>query len=82
MDKIALTKSITNIVVGAGVMRLVNGLIRNNTETESVADKAIATSTGVVVGYMAAEITSSYTDAKIDEIVAWWKEIQNPQPLN
>ncbi len=79
MDKIRTTKIAVNFVVGAGVSKIVAGIIRNNTNPERVTDKVAIAGAAVVIGSMAADATSSYTDTKIDEIVEWWNENVKPK---
>jgi hypothetical protein len=78
MNKVQIAKTIANVIVGAGTYRLVNGIVENNMETETTTDKVLAQSTSLVIGAMASNVTRSYTDQKIDEIVAWWKTTTNP----
>jgi hypothetical protein len=79
MDKIRTAKIAVNFVVGAGVSKIVAGIIHNNTNPERVTDKVAIAGAAVVIGSMAADATSSYTDTKIDEIVEWWNENVKPK---
>lgn len=74
MDKIKAAKLVVNFVVGAGVAKIVQGVITHNTDPEKLTDKVAIGAAAVVVGSMAKDATSSYTDAKIDQLVEWWKE--------
>lgn len=73
MTKIELIKTAANIVVGAGTTKIVTQVIKNNTNPETVADIVTMTSAGVVIGAAAADVTKSYTNAKIDAVADWWK---------
>lgn len=77
INKIDLTKNIVNAVVGLGVWRLVDGIIENNVETDSKTDKVVAKSTAIVIAAIAKEKTKTYTDRKIDELVAGWNELKS-----
>jgi hypothetical protein len=74
VTKIDLAKRIVSIVVGAGTTKIVTGIIVRNTDPAKITDKVAIVSAGLVLGSMAADATSSYTDAKIDEIVSWFDE--------
>lgn len=73
IDKIEVTKKIVNIIVATGTSKIVGSIIKNNTTADSVTDKVAMTAGAAVLGMMAADASSNYTDAKIDEIVAWWR---------
>lgn len=74
-----ITKKAVGFVVGAGTTRIVVGIIENNTDPEKLHEKAAIITAGVVIGSMAKDATQKYTDAKIDEIAAWWKENISPR---
>jgi hypothetical protein len=74
MDKVQIAKRAINVVVGAGVTRIVAGIIANNTNPDKVTDKVAIAGASFVLGSMAAEATTGYTDARIDSIVTWWRE--------
>jgi len=74
ITKLDIAKKAVSVVVGAGVTRIVAGIIQNNTAPAKVTDKVAIVAAAFVLGSMAADATSKYTDAKIDEIAAWWKE--------
>lgn len=74
MTKIEFAKTAVSFVVGSGTSKIVVGIISNNVRADKVTDQVAITSAGVVIGMMAADATKKYTDAKIDEIVDWWKK--------
>lgn len=74
MDYIALTKKVISTVVGIGTAKIVSGIIESNVATETVPQKVSVAAASYAIGYAASEASSSYTDAKIDEIVQWWYE--------
>lgn len=83
MSKLSIVKGAINIVVGLGTSKIVADIIRNNTNPTTVVDKVSTVSAAFVIGSMVGDATKEYTDAKIDEIVAWWNEhVKNPQPQN
>lgn len=74
IDKLDLTKKVASIIIGAGTTRIVTGIIKNNTAPDKIQDKIAIASAGLVLGAMASDATKKYTDAKIDELAAWYKE--------
>ena len=74
MTKLDLTKTAVSIVTGMGATRIVSGIIRNNTNPKTLTDQVTIMAESFVLGSMIADISSRYTDAKIDEIVDWWKK--------
>lgn len=74
MTKIQLIKLAVNIVVGAGTAKIVASTIENNTNPEKVTDQVATQAAAGVLGWMACDATRAYTDAKIDEIAAWYND--------
>ncbi len=77
MNKLDVTKNIVRFVVGAGVTKIVNDVISNNTNPEKVTEKVTIVAGGVVLGMMASDASKVYTSAKIDEYVAAWKNLKS-----
>jgi hypothetical protein len=73
MTKLDITKTAVKIIVGSGTAKIIQGIVRNNTSPESITDTVTITAGAIVVGSMVGDIAGRYTDAKIDEIAAWWK---------
>lgn len=71
---LAIAKKTASFVVGAGTSQIVKGIIKNNTSPEKTVDMVAIAGASVVIGAMAADATRSYTDAKFDAAVSWWKE--------
>lgn len=74
MNKLAIVKKAVNLVVGAGATRIVAGIIANNTAPTKLTDKVAILAAAFVLGSIAAEIMTKYTDTKIDELAQTWKE--------
>lgn len=80
MDKLAITKKAVNVVVGAGVSKIVHNFISNNTLPEqSLPAKAAIAVSSVVIGMMAREATEEFTNRQIDKIATWWNEEVKPK---
>ena len=72
MQKIEIIKTVTRFVVGAGTSKIVDGIVRNNTDAKNIYEKIAIGVAGIVAGAMAADAAKEYTDAQIDEIADWW----------
>lgn len=83
VNKTEIAKKVVSTVVGLGTTKIVNDVIENNTHAEKLHEKVEVKAGAVVLGMIAADRTSAYTDTKIDEITAWWsKNVTNRQPAN
>lgn len=74
ITKIDLAKKIINIVVGFGTAKIVSNIVSNNSSATSIPDRIAVATGSLVIGSMAADATTAYTDAKIDELVNWWRQ--------
>lgn len=72
MTKIDIAKKATSFVVGVGVTKIVNAICINNTQPQKITDKVTVVAGAIVLGMIASDVTSKYTDAKIDELVTWY----------
>jgi hypothetical protein len=80
MEPLDIAKMATCYMVGAGTGKIVTSIIRNNIEDpENLYKKIQIVGAGVVLGMMAKDATKKYTDAKIDEYVAFYNETVKPQ---
>jgi hypothetical protein len=71
-DKVAIAKLVVNFTAGAGVSKIVNDIIKNNTTVESTTDAVKVWAGSIVIGSMAADAGSKHVNAKMDAIAAWW----------
>lgn len=76
MNKIEITKSAVNVIVGLGTYKIVRQTVENNTQPKNRRDEAVVTAGSVALGMMASDATSAYTGAKIDEIIKTWNDIK------
>lgn len=74
MKKIQIVKAVTNLIVGVGTAKIVSTIISNNVQPETITDKVTVTTGSFVLGAMVADVSSRYTNAKIDEIATWIDE--------
>lgn len=74
MTKIEIAKKIATTIVTIGTGKITSTIIRNNVPLNTITDKVTVVAAGLVIGSMAGDATSEYTDRKIDEAVAWYHE--------
>lgn len=75
MSKLAATKFVVNFVVGAGVSKVVNEIIVNNThQPEKVIEKVTMFAGCAVLGMMAKDASKTYVSAKIDSTIESWNK--------
>jgi hypothetical protein len=79
MTKLDIAKLVVSAVIGTGTSKIVVGVIKNNTNPEKITDVVTITSASFVLGSIAADASKKYTDAKIDEAIAWWNENVKPK---
>lgn len=72
VEKIEFIKKAVTVVVGMGTTKIVAGIIQNNTNPEKVTDKVTILTASLVLGGMAADAASKYTNVKIDQMAEWW----------
>lgn len=75
MDKLLVAKRVVSAAVGFSVTKIVSAVIENNIQpSDKPIDRAAIAAGTYVLGGIAADASKKYTDAKIDELVAWYKE--------
>jgi hypothetical protein len=78
MTKTEIAKKTAKFVVGLSVGFTTRNVIKNAVDTEDSRRKeAEAAIGGLVLGSMAAEHAESWTDRKIDALIAKYEEIKN-----
>lgn len=77
MDKIKILKKTVTTIVGFGTTKIVRGIIENNVDTTTLTDKVTVTAASTAIGYSVSELTSNYTDTKIDQAIAFIQKIKN-----
>jgi len=78
MSNIDMAKKLTAWAVGLSAGWITTNALRNNVNPESKLQKAEAVVGGIVVGSMVSDAAESYTNRKIDEIVAIFKSDEKP----
>jgi hypothetical protein len=78
LDKLAIAKKTVTTIVGFGITKIVKGIIDNNVVVDTLPTKVTVSAASVAIGYSLSEVTSNYTDRKIDELVVLYdKHIRN-----
>lgn len=80
MNEIAIAKQATSIILGIGTSKIVNGIIRTNTNPQTVIDTVTIGASSLVAGMMFADAASEFTNAKIDAIVVWFEKNKDKTP--
>lgn len=78
MTKTDFVKKAVGYVAGAGTATIIKGIIDNNTDPQNVIVKINVWAASVVLGAIAREVVTQYTDRWIDELIAEWNELRNP----
>jgi hypothetical protein len=76
MTKTDFVKKAVSFVAGAGTTAIIKGIIDNNTNPENAIAKINIWIASAVIGGIAREIVTKYTDRWIDEVIAEWNEIR------
>lgn len=74
MTKLELAKAATKFVVGFGTATIIRTIAHNNVQPNDLPTKVAVTAGALVLGSMVADVATRYTDAKIDEVAAWYNE--------
>lgn len=74
MTKLDLAKMVTKFVVGSGTSIIVGSIIKNNVRPENAYQTVAVCAGSIALGSMVADLTSRYTEAKIDAVAAWYDE--------
>jgi hypothetical protein len=82
MQKIEIIKKTLSTIVSIGTAKIVKGIIENNVLTETTTDKVTVTAASFAIGGAVGELSSDYTDAKIDELVVFVKKIKDRRTTN
>lgn len=69
MNAIKVSKFLVAVVVGSGVTRIVNGIVRNNVNPVTLWQKATTLAGSIVIGGIVAGAAKNETDEIIDAIV-------------
>lgn len=74
VTRLQVVKKAVNLVVGWSAARVVQTVIQNNYVVETPADHIAVTTGSYVLGAMVGDLSSRYSDAKIEQIADWWRK--------
>lgn len=77
MDKIEIAKKAVQLVSGFGVSKIISSVVSNNVVVTSLPQKVAVFTASMIAGSLASEILGEHSDAKIDEIVVWYRQNVN-----
>lgn len=80
ITKTLIAKRAVTWIIGAATGNLIRQIIKNNVEPDSVTDKAAVVIGSYVLGAIAADAAKKWTDAEIDKLVEWYKELVYGKP--
>lgn len=82
MTKTEIAKVVAGFVIGTGTAKVVKEIIKNNVTPDSVTDKTAIIIASYVLGAIAADASKNWTDAKIDQTIAWWTKLVTDRNQN
>jgi hypothetical protein len=74
MTKLDIAKRAISFTVGFGTSAIIGSIIKNNSAPSNLPEKVAMPVAGVMLTMMVSDVTKKYTDAKVDEVVAWYNE--------
>lgn len=81
MTKLEITKRVASAIVGIGTGKIAATVIKNNHPSGGIVTQITVIAASVVIGMMASDATSAYTNTKIDEAVALWNKIRHDEAV-
>jgi hypothetical protein len=72
-DVFTITRLAVHIVSSIGVSKVVNDIIKNNTNVVTTADAIKVTAGSLVIGSMVAEKASRHVNDRVDSVFAWYQ---------
>lgn len=74
ITKLDLAKSVTNLVIGAGISLIVDGVVKNNVTPKNLLQRGLIFAGRTGISMVLSDVTKTHTDAKFDAAETWWKE--------
>lgn len=72
-DMLPIAKLAVNLISSVGVSKVVNDIIRNNTNVATTADAVKVAAGSLVLGSMIADHASKHVNDRVDSAVAWYQ---------
>jgi hypothetical protein len=76
-NKITILKQAVGFISGLGVAQVINGIVANNTPSETTYQKTTAKIGGYVIGLVVGEMVQNHTDKMIDNAVTWYRNVKD-----
>lgn len=70
----ALVKLAVHVVSGLGVTKVINDIVRNNTNVVTNFDAVRVTAGSLVFSSMAMEQASKHVEERLNQAKAWWEK--------
>ena len=70
-DQLAIAKLTVHVVSSIGVTKVINDIIRNNTNIVTTVDAVKVWTGALVLGSMIGEQASNHINRRFDDVVAW-----------
>jgi len=74
MTKTDVAKRVVSGIVMFSTASVVKQVIKNSTSATTIPERIAVIIAGYVLGAIAADASQIWTDAKIDELIAWWTQ--------
>jgi len=78
-DKMKIAKAAIRIIAGAGCSKVVNDIIRNNTNVETTMDSIKVLVGSVVIGTMVADAGADHVETKVDQLIGIWNDVKSEE---
>jgi hypothetical protein len=62
-----------HLISSVGVSKVINDVIKNNTDVVTTADAVKVAAGSIVIGSMIAEHASKHVNERVNEVFAWYK---------
>lgn len=79
-EKAPIIRLVTQLFASAGVSKVVNDIITNNTNIQTTPDAVKVWMGSIVIGSMIAEQASKHVNDRIDAVIAWKKSRETSAP--
>jgi hypothetical protein len=74
MTILPVAKVAAQVIASLGVSKIVNDVIRNNTNSETTADAVKVAAGSIVLGSLIAEHASNHVNTRIAALATWYNE--------
>ncbi len=78
-DVLTIGRIAVHLVSSIGVSKVINDIIKNNTNVVTTADAIKVTAGSLVIGSMIAEQAEKHVTNRIDSAYAWYQERKNEE---